>query len=127
MTGATVLAEDPRVQYELGVMESRCRSAERWVRDAFDRCERSVADGGPRDDLAITEVKQATTFLTQEGTRVIERAYNNAGTEALRDGPLQRCFRDIHAGSQHAMVSPAHTYEVANAVLADAADSPLDR
>jgi alkylation response protein AidB-like acyl-CoA dehydrogenase len=125
MTGATTLAEDPRFQYELGVMESRFRAAEAWTRDVFDRCERSVADGGPRDDWAITQCKQATAFLTQEGTKIIEQAYNNAGTAALRDGPLQRCFRDIHAGSQHAMVSPAHTYEFANTLLASAPDDTL--
>ncbi len=126
MTGATTLADDPRFQYELGVMESRFRAAAVWVRAAFDRCERSVVDGGTRDDRAITEAKQATAFLTQEGTKIIERAYNNAGTVALRDGALQRCFRDIHAGSQHAMVSPAQTYEFANAMLADALDETLD-
>ena len=126
MTGATTLGEDPRFQYDLGVMESRFRAAEAWVRDVFARCEASVADGGPRDDWAITEAKQATAFLTQEGCRVIEDAYNNAGTAALRDGPLQRCFRDIHAGTQHAMVSPAHTLEFATTLLASAPDQPLD-
>jgi alkylation response protein AidB-like acyl-CoA dehydrogenase len=122
MTGSSTLGEDPRFQYELGVLESRFRAGEAWLRDSFARCEASVADGGPRDEKAITEAKQATTFITQEGTKVIESAYNLAGTAALRDGPLQRCFRDIHAGSQHAMVSPMQTYEFANRLIADAVD-----
>lgn len=105
MTGATTLAEDPRFQYELGVMESRSRAAEALVRDVFE---------------------QATAFLTNEGCKIVEQAYNNAGTAALRDGPLQRCSCDIHAGTQHAMVSPAHTYEFAYTLLASAPDEAPD-
>ncbi len=126
MTGRSKLGEDPRFQYELGVLESRFRAAETWVRAAFDRCERSVAGGGPRDEQAILEARQATAFITQEGTQIIEAVYNNAGTAALRDGPLQRCFRDIHAGSQHAMVSPMQTYDFVTDLLASAPDTGLD-
>ena len=43
------------------------------------------------------------------------RAFDNYPT-------FQRCFRDLHAGSQHAMVSPMHTYEFAGRLLADAED-----
>ena len=39
-------------------------------------------------------------------------AYRYAGGGVLFDSnPLQRCFRDIHAASQHFMVSDS-TYEV---------------
>lgn len=36
-----------------------------------------------------------------------------AGTTSLRDGPLQRCFRDSHAASQHFLASPAATPDFA--------------
>ena len=45
--------------------------------------------------------------------------YEWCGTEALRDGPLQRCFRDMHAGSQHVLVGDRNPYEYADLLLAD--------
>jgi hypothetical protein len=33
-------------------------------------------------------------------------AYRAAGTQALRAGPLQHLFRDMHAGTQHITSSP---------------------
>jgi len=35
---------------------------------------------------------------------VVRSAYTWAATDALRPGPLQRCFRDIHAATQHIFV-----------------------
>jgi indole-3-acetate monooxygenase len=32
--------------------------------------------------------------------------YLAGGTTALRSGPVQRIFRDLHAGTQHMIVSP---------------------
>ena len=44
---------------------------------------------------------------------LIRSLYEWCGTEALRDGPLQRCFRDIHAGSQHVLVGDRNPQEYA--------------
>ena len=50
---------------------------------------------------------------------LIRSLYEWCGTEALRDGPLQRCFRDIHAGSQHVLVGDRNPQEYADLLLAD--------
>ena len=125
MTGRSTLADDPRFQYDLAGAESTLRAGELWVRAAFDRAEQSAIAGAP-DQAAVSEAKQATTWLTQQGTEVLQILYRHIGTTALRDGGFQRCFRDIHAGSQHAMVSPAQTFEFAEGLLANAKDSVLD-
>ncbi len=118
MTGKTTLADDPRFQHDLAMAESTLQSGELWIRDAFRRAEQSVLDGNGPDPAADLDARQATTFLTQRACRVVQDLYLHIGTTALRDGPFQRCFRDLHAGSQHAMVSPMHTYEFANRLLA---------
>ena len=43
-----------------------------------------------------------------------------AGTTGLREGPLQRCFHDIHAGSQHFFASPASTLAFARSLMTEA-------
>ncbi len=119
MTGKTTLADDPRFQYDLAMAESTLQSGELWIRDAFHRAEQHAIAGGGIDPAIDNDVRQSTTFLTQRACRVVQDLYLHIGTTALRDGPFQRCFRDLHAGSQHAMVSPAHTFEFAGRLLAE--------
>lgn len=49
--------------------------------------------------------------------RVADFAYSAAGGASLRDGALQRCFRDIHSATQHARVAPAYLRESARELL----------
>jgi alkylation response protein AidB-like acyl-CoA dehydrogenase len=80
-----------------------------------------------RLDLELNNaVRQATVHVTQEGADIVRQAYLLAGTTALRDGPLQRCFRDIHAGSQHFFASPASTLDYARDLVSASPDSALD-
>ncbi len=88
--------------------------------------EQNVVETGKLDAMAGNEARQATVHVTQEGADIVRQAYLLAGTTALRDGPLQRCFRDIHAGSQHFFASPASTLDYARNLMAAAPDSALD-
>ena len=50
-------------------------------------------------------MRQATTYATRVAADAARFAYTWAGTGALRTADvLQRCFRDIHAGTQHIYV-----------------------
>lgn len=117
MGAATPLRDSERFVHSVGQLESRFRSAEAWARNAVAAAEASVADGGEPDLSAITAARQATVFLTQEGADIARQAYLLAGTTALRDGPLQRCFRDLHAGSQHFFASDAATLDLGRELL----------
>ena len=123
MGGGVFLKDDPRFLHALGTLESRFRSVQAWVREAFTRIERTVHETGRLDLRENHEVRQATVHVTQEGAEIVRQAYLLAGTTALRDGPLQRCFRDIHAGSQHFFASPASTLDYARDLLAAATES----
>jgi alkylation response protein AidB-like acyl-CoA dehydrogenase len=122
MGGGVFLKDDPRFLHALSTLESRLRSVQAWVRESFARIERIVNETGRLDLRANTEVRQATVHVTQEGADIVRQAYLLAGTTALRDGALQRCFRDIHAGSQHFFASPASTLDHARDLLAAAAE-----
>jgi len=118
MGAAAALKDSDRFVYAVGQLESRFRAAEAWARNAVAAAEASVAHGGEPDLSAITACRQATVFLTQEGADIARQAYLLAGTTALRDGPLQRGFRDLHAGSQHFFASDAATVEFGRELLA---------
>jgi len=111
------LKDSERFLHTLGVLESRFRAAEAWVRNTVVAAEASAEAGAP-DPSAITACRQATVFLTQEGADIARQAYLLAGTTALRDGPLQRGFRDLHAGSQHFFASDAATLDLARELMA---------
>ena len=119
MAAPSVIAQDPRFRYEFAMAVSRFRAAETWCRQAFHSAEQAADAGSGRDPTLATHVKQAATLLTQEGLAVVRSLYEWCGTEALRDGPLQRCFRDMHAGSQHVLVGDRNPHEYADLLLAD--------
>ncbi|MDG2028165.1 MAG: acyl-CoA dehydrogenase family protein [Acidimicrobiales bacterium] len=125
MTGKTGLAEDPRFQYDLAEAESLFRAGDLWIRTAFAKAEHSAENDNP-DQALVGEALQATAWFTQKSTEAIQTLYRHIGTAALRDGAFQRAFRDIHAGSQHAMVSPAHTHAFAEAKLGAAPENAVD-
>jgi hypothetical protein len=51
-------------------------------------------------------MRLAMAHVTWAAHDVATFAYKAAGTSALRASVLQRLFRDMHAGSQHMIVSP---------------------
>ena len=58
---------------------------------------------------------------------VTDFAYNAAGGASLRDGALQRCFRDIHAATQHARVSSGYLREAGRELVGAVPDPVWER
>jgi alkylation response protein AidB-like acyl-CoA dehydrogenase len=126
MGAGSFLKDDERFLHTLGTLESRLRGGCLWVRDAFARLEESVRETGQVDLALNDEVRQATVHITQDGADIVRQAYLLAGTSGLRAGPLQRCFRDMHAASQHFFASPASTLDWARRLMEAAPGSALD-
>jgi alkylation response protein AidB-like acyl-CoA dehydrogenase len=117
MGAATPLRDSERFQVELAGLESRLRASAAWVREAFAAVEEPVTAGGEPDLRLINVARQANVFATQECADIARQAYLLSGTSALRDGPLQRGFRDLHAGTQHFFAGPTHSVEMAQDLL----------
>ena len=117
MAGATPMRDSEHVLMRLGELEARAASSKAWVYDTFGRFERHCIDGGATDPDLDRATRMATTFVTSEAAEIIRGAYLLAGTVALRGGALQRAFRDIHAGTQHAVVSDSVTVDYGRAAL----------
>jgi alkylation response protein AidB-like acyl-CoA dehydrogenase len=101
----------------LSSLESRARSAACWVRDTFATAEDTALRTGRADPTEVALARQSTVHATQDGAAVVRDAYLLAGTDALRAGPLQRCFRDMHAASQHFFAGEFASLEAGRALL----------
>ena len=118
MGSSAAMRDSERFLIELATLEGRARSAASWVRERFAAAEQTALATGAADPVEVALARQATVHATQDGADVIRRAYLLAGTDALRDGPLQTCFRDIHAGTQHFFAGDLASVELGRAVLA---------
>jgi indole-3-acetate monooxygenase len=119
MGSSAALRDSERFFIELANLEARARSAAAWVHERFAVAERTAVETGTADPTEVLLARQATVHATQDGADVVRRAYLLAGTDALRDGPLQTCFRDIHAGSQHFFAGDLASIELGRSLLAD--------
>lgn len=119
MGAAGPLAESELFLVSFGRLESRYRAGRAWVQEACEQIEAEcAANGGPPSDATAHLVRQACVHVNQEGADIAREAYLLAGTAALREGPLQRAFRDLHAGAQHFFASNAATVDLARSLLA---------
>jgi hypothetical protein len=71
--------------------------------------------------VAPSRLRAATTYATHVATDAARFAYSWAGSAGLRPGVIQRCLRDMLAGSQHIYVDNGTLTGYAQLLLADAA------
>lgn len=120
------LAQSERFLHLLGTLESRARADATWLRETVARAEATTERTGKSDPAELRVLRQAVVHATQDGADIVRQAYLQAGTTALRSGPLDRCFRDMHAASQHFVASPGPTLEFSAEIVANAPASALD-
>ena len=97
--------------------------ARAFVMEAFADAEAAaIADGMP-SLVQIQRMRQATTYATRIAADAARFAYTWAGSSGLRPGIVQRCFRDIHAGTQHVFVDNNTLTAYTEAILAAEGDA----
>jgi alkylation response protein AidB-like acyl-CoA dehydrogenase len=116
MGAASVLSESERFLHDYSRLEHRARAGAARVRETFERAQ-DAAERGEADATLSAEVRSVNAFVTEEAAEIVRACYLMAGTTGLRSGPLERAFRDIHAGTQHAMVNPNHHVEWARTLM----------
>lgn len=117
--GATSsLATSERFLYELGALEGRFRAGRAWVRETCEVAEAEAERDGAVSAVTANLLREACRHVNQGGADIAREAYLLAGTRALRDGPIQRGFRDLHAGSQHFFAGPSAAIDLATSLLA---------
>jgi alkylation response protein AidB-like acyl-CoA dehydrogenase len=105
MGDPTALAGRLTFQRDYAAAEAKLRGARLLVLDAFAAIEATALAGERESIQQRALLRAATCFATDAAREACDFAHLRAGTVAIRDGSaIQRCFRDIHTGSQHAFI-----------------------
>jgi alkylation response protein AidB-like acyl-CoA dehydrogenase len=117
------LREQQLFRHELGMHDAALRAARALVFESFDDAQSTLERGDDATALQRQRLRQATTYATRVAVDVLRFAYTAAGTDALRPSVLQRCFRDMHAATQHIFVDPDTMTETGRLLLEDGSAS----
>jgi alkylation response protein AidB-like acyl-CoA dehydrogenase len=99
------------------------RAARGLVHDTFTSVEAAVAAGGALTPTMRADTRIAATYATEACREVAQWAHLAAGTTAIRDGSrLERAFRDLYTGTQHAFISEKTYVDSAQVLLGLVAD-----
>ena len=85
--------------------EAKFRAARAFVYEVWRDVEATFDRG---DDLSVSQqssMRLAVNHATYTGAEVCDYVYRASGGVGLRAGPIQRCFRDVNASTQHLIVS----------------------
>src|SRR5262245_7538117 len=102
---------------QFGLAEAKVRASRAFAYEAWRDIEATLDRGEDPGTRQITLARLALNYATSAIAEVCAFAYHYGGGVALRDGILQRCFRDMHAGIQHATTSTGILRECARELL----------
>ncbi|GAA2365721.1 acyl-CoA dehydrogenase family protein [Nonomuraea africana] len=100
------IADSDAFHADFARAEAKFRAAKALVHETWDDTERTLDSGRWLDVRQETMVRLALNHVTSTVAEVARFVYASCGTSALRDGLIQRLFRDVHAGTAHITSGP---------------------
>jgi len=101
------------------------RAARLLVVESFEAAEAAMASGEPITPTMRADLRIAATYATEASRDVAQWAHLAAGTSAIREGNrLERAFRDLYTGTQHAFISEKVYTDSAQVLLGLVDDQP---
>ena len=117
MGEANSIANKLTFQRNLAHHEGMWRAAHRLVIDTFTGMEVRLEQGEELTPQMRADMRIAATYATEASREIVEFAHLAAGTTAIREGNrLERAFRDMYTGTQHAFISE-NTYTEAGKLM----------
>jgi alkylation response protein AidB-like acyl-CoA dehydrogenase len=114
MSDMATLASRQTFQKGLAHHVAAWRAARLLVLDAFTAAEAAVESGNDLTPRLRADMRLAAVYATDTARAAAEWAHLAAGTTAIREGSrLERAFRDIYTGTQHAFISEKIAMDVA--------------
>ncbi|MGH2758409.1 MAG: acyl-CoA dehydrogenase family protein [Actinomycetota bacterium] len=111
------LADRAHAQMEVAQAQAELEASRAFVGHVVSSAWSNAENGTMPDVRARARLRLAATHATRTSARVVDRMYDLAGGSSIyANSRLQRHFRDVHAATQHMVISPA-TYELTGRVL----------
>ena len=125
MSDMASLASRPTFQKGLAHHVASWRAARLLVLDAFTTAESAVAAGNDLTPGLRADMRVAAVYATDVARACGEWAHLVAGTSSIREGSrLERAFRDLYTGTQHAFISEKVAIDAAQIWLGIIEDQP---
>lgn len=118
MGDMSTLANRPSFQRGYAHHLGMWRAARLLVFETFTSVEAAVASGEELTPSHRADMRIAATYATEACREVAQWAHLAAGTTAIREGNrLERAFRDLYTGTQHAFINEKTYIESAQVLL----------
>ena len=103
------LAERTTVQADVARAEALYLSGRALLYDAVAQSWEAAQAGRELSVREVAVLRLARTHAVQTAVQAVDLMYTDAGGAAIYTrNPLERCFRDIHAVTQHMSMNPAN-------------------
>ena len=117
MGSTTPLRDKPLAQIQLARAQAMLLAARAQLIQATQALWDEVASGAAPSLPVRASIRLATSFCAEACTGAVDLVHAAAGGSAIQESmPIARCFRDIHAATQHIGLN-ASGYEMAGRVL----------
>ena len=125
MSDMDTLANRSTFQRNLSHFTGMWKAARAGVVEAFTDAEAAVAAGETLTPRMRAGLRVAASYATEAAREVTQWAHLAAGTTAIRNGSrLERAFRDMYTGTQHAFISEKTYIDAAQVSLGLIDDQP---
>jgi alkylation response protein AidB-like acyl-CoA dehydrogenase len=116
-TSTTAAANKPTIQADVGRAEAVLRAARSWLYETVEEASDEVRAGREVSTAQAALMRLARVNAMTAGVQAVDLIYSAAGSASVySNGPIDRCFRDIHVAQQHTALHPSN-YEICGAVL----------
>jgi alkylation response protein AidB-like acyl-CoA dehydrogenase len=117
MTSRVRLCEKPKAQIDVGRAEAVLRAGRAFLFEAIEELWKELEGGRAPSMRQRALVRLAVAHATAASTQAVDLVYEAAGGTALFETtPIERCFRDVHATTQHIGTS-SNNYEAGGRVM----------
>ena len=111
------LADSPTFRKSFAEAEARYRAARAFVYESWDVIDRAASANQVASLEPIALIRLAMRHLHDVLSEIATFAHRTARGASLRDGTLQRCYRDAHSGTQHILLADEIVAECGRVLL----------